>query len=90
MILPFVIEEKTVSLLSSEGPGPLGNPVCGIFVLLFSTMTWRLISVFFRNFSNVIPFYRRQCIPVSNYVNDVDHHTVFVLNQFKMKSFPVL
>ena len=67
-----------------------GNPVCGIFVFLFSTMTWRLISVFFRNFSNVIPFYRRQCIPVSNYVNDVDHHTVFVLNQFKMKSFPVL
>ena len=34
-------------------------------------------------------FREEQSIPVSNYVSDIDH-TVFVLNQFKMKSFPVL
>ena len=26
LILPFDIEEETVSLFSSEGPGPLGEP----------------------------------------------------------------
>ena len=34
-------------------------------------------------------FREEQCISLSNYVSDIDH-TVFVLNQFKMKSFPVL
>ena len=75
-----MIEGGTDSLFSAvRAWARWGNPVCGIFVFLFSTMTWRLISVFFRNFSNVIPFYRRQCIPVSNYVSDIDH-SVFVLS----------
>ena len=52
MILLSVTEEGAVSLLSSEGPGQLGYPVCSTFGFLFSTMTWKFISVFFRNFSN--------------------------------------
>ena len=45
MILPSVTEEGTVSLLSSEGLGQLGELVYSSFGFLFSMMTWRFISL---------------------------------------------
>ena len=85
-----MFEEGAFSLLSRDGLGQVEALVCSIFDFLFSTMTWRLTSVSFRKFSYVIPFNRRlnelQCL---NYVNNIDH-SVFVLTQFKNKSFAVL
>jgi len=62
VILLSVTEEGAVSLLSSEGPGQLGYPVCSTFGFLFSTMTWKFISVFFRNCSNFF-------FPAENLIN---------------------
>ena len=48
LILPSVIEEGAVSLLRSDGPSQLGKLVYNIFGFLFSTMTWRFITVLLR------------------------------------------
>ena len=81
-----MIEEGAVNLLSSESPGPLGEPsVWHLHVpVLYNDMETHLC--FLRNFSNVIHFNRRQCVPVSNYVSDVDH-SVCVLCQLKFSCF---
>ena len=89
LILPSVIEEGVVSLLRTEGLGQLGKPLCSIFGFLFFMMTGKFISLSFRKLSNSDCFNGRlnklECL---SFVND--DHSVFVLTQFKNKSFAIL
>ena len=85
-----MIEEGAFSLLRTEGLGQLGEPLCSVFGFLFFMMTGRFISVSFRKLSNLNCCNGRlnkvQCL---SFVNEVDHN-VFVLTQFKNKSFVIL
>lgn len=66
LILPSVTEEGVVSLLSSEGLGPLGEPGVQHLCVLVVYNDMETHLCFLRNFSNVIAFNRIQCVPVSN------------------------